>query len=264
MSVVDVLYRSARGVAIVAKPGGIPVHSSDYVGKRPKVMPLLQLSRDTLGTKVNLVHRLDRGASGCVLLCCAPEELRTDGSRQLHEALSRGRKTYVCVTRGLGQLKGENFVEKNDWFRVDREIKDERGRVKEAQTDFRWITAAGADDARVSLVLARPKTGRWHQIRRHLNGLSHPILGDTTHGCSKTNKLWRGERNVLRSERIMLHLARLELPAVPGLLPEPLDISCPLPSDMTGLIRDSGLLDRLHTLRRETSDILHREARVRL
>ncbi len=54
----------------------------------------------------------------------------------------------------------------------------------------------GHDRPRVSLVLARPMQGRWHQIRRHLNGISHLIIGDSTHSVSRVNREWREGRNV--------------------------------------------------------------------
>ena len=62
--------------------------------------------------------------------------------------------------------------------------------AKDATTLLRFVAGqaeTGPTRPRVSLVLARPKEGRWHQIRRHLSYLSHPILGDSTHGHSKTN-----------------------------------------------------------------------------
>ena len=62
----EILYEGDT-FAIVAKPGGVPSHASEYIGK-DYVVPLLQRARDALGRRVNLVHRLDRGASGCVIL----------------------------------------------------------------------------------------------------------------------------------------------------------------------------------------------------
>lgn len=89
----------------------------------------------------------------------------------------------------------------------DRPVKDENGQLNDATTYFRFVAGIphpnSIDDysdptrIRASLVLARPhQSGRWHQIRRHLNGLSHPILGDTSHGSSKTNREWRELRNM--------------------------------------------------------------------
>ena len=71
-------------------------------------------------------------------------------------------------------------------------------------------------------------------MRKHLNGISHPILGDSKHGNSKTNREWREQRG-LPSDRIMLHLARLQLPATD--VTPMVDVLCPLPCDMEGLLR---------------------------
>ena len=158
-------------------------------------------------------------------------------------------KTYVALVRGSGILK-ERDLKTEGWFPVHRAIKDESGQLRNATTYFNFI--AGTDGLnetsithalhndvdipppRASLVLARPITGRWHQVRKHLNGLSHPILGDTSHGSSKTNKEWRKYRN-MPYQRTFLHLARLQLPPTPYTLP--LDVSCPLPPDFMELLQ---------------------------
>lgn len=161
-----VLLRWSDG-AVVAKPGSVPCHHSEWLGGRDKnaPIPLLQRARDVLGERINLVHRLDRGASGCVLCAFADSEGTTQA---LHEALADGQKTYVALVRGEGILNGETLRDRG-WFTVERAIKNENGEEKDATTEFRFL-AGQPGDGRCSLVLARPKTGRWHQIRRHLNG----------------------------------------------------------------------------------------------
>jgi len=179
---------------------------------------MLQRVRDAVQRRVNLVHRLDRGCSGCLLLTFAendgdekesecdncgdgdlPDSSTTarEATRSLIEAMKQteGQKTYLALVRGEGILKGQDLKELG-WFLVDRPIKDESGTLNNATTWFRFV--AGIDNERgtldrprASIVLARPETGRWHQIRRHLNGLSHPILGDSTHGNSKVNREFR-------------------------------------------------------------------------
>lgn len=74
-----------------------------------------------------------------------------------------------------------------------------------------------------------------HEYRRHLNGLSHPILGDTSHGSSKTNREWKEKRN-LPGERICLHLARLQIPSTE--FTETIDCSCPLPKDILDMLNN--------------------------
>ena len=194
----EILYEG-DAFAIVAKPGGVPCHASEYIGK-DYVVPLLQRARDALGRRVNLVHRLDRGASGCVICAYADLEDSAEVTTALGEALAAGQKTYVALVRGEGFLREDlceaagadvntGDLKREGWFVVDRPIKDDRGRENNATTTFKFVASTGSEDAaRASLVAARPATGRWHQIRRHLNGLSHPILGDSSHWlCGNQN-----------------------------------------------------------------------------
>ncbi len=312
---------------VVAKPPSVVCHHSEWAGLRKKnkkykrqntenyihsetnhddveeEQPMLQRVRDAMhGRRVNLIHRLDRGASGCLIFSFAdgdrvdesdfesestdeekreiPREKDPNPTSQLIQSLQNPNsiKTYVALVRGEGILHGEDLKAKG-WFSIDRPIKDEKGRVRDAITEFRFLagyTAAVLDDlgskdegenglnntttllfenksanepqpVRASVVLARPKTGRWHQIRRHLNGLSHPILGDSTHGNSKINREWREYRNML-GERTCLHLGRVQLvpttvalsgedaEVTTNVLPNGLDVTCPIPRDMFDMI----------------------------
>lgn len=218
---VPVLLRGDN-FAVVAKPPSIPCHNSRYIGRaRDGPRPLLQRARDTLGQYVNLVHRLDRGASGCVVVGFEKEV-----TAALQDALSKGQKTYYAIVRG----EGEKYRSKG-WFTVDRDIKDESGDYNSAQTSFLFLQ--GSEQPRGCLVQCEPKTGRWHQLRRHLNGLSHPIIGDSTHGVSHTNREWRTYHGV-PCERICLHLARIHLPETD--FTPAIDCICPFPQDMREVI----------------------------
>lgn len=239
-----VILDSNEHFLVVEKPSAVPCHYSDYLGSGGclGVVPMLQQVRDTVGKQVNLVHRLDRGASGCLLMTFAADE-DTQATRLLSEALTNrtsSKKTYVALVRGEGILRGRDFRQEG-WFLVDRPIRNERGVLKNASTWFRFV--AGQDNnrgrdmsrARASLVLAKPVTGRWHQIRKHLNGLSHPILGDSTHGNSKVNREWRETRG-LPSERTCLHLGRLQV-APTAVSPQGIDARSRLAADMTELLQ---------------------------
>ena len=191
--------------------------------------------------RVNVVHRLDRGASGCLLFAFADEDdSKRSSTAILQEALASANatKTYLALVRGEGILRGDDLKARG-WFLVEREIKDEQGRLNNATTWFRFVAGQSHDEdndlPRASLVLARPVTGRWHQVRRHLNGLSHPILGDTSHGASQTNREWKEQRN-MPGERTCLHLARMQLPPN-EVAPEGIDVCCPLEGDMMQMMQ---------------------------
>ena len=222
---------------VVDKPPSVVCHHSEWTGSRSRAeIPMIQRVRQAVGRKVNLVHRLDRGASGCLLMTYSDDNQNNTTTQLIDAMHMQANKTYVAFVRGEGILKEVDF-KKQGWFRVDRPIKDEAGTMKDATTYFRFV--AGQDDAngtrpRASLVLARPVTGRWHQIRRHLNGLSHPILGDSTHGISKVNQEWRKERG-LANERICLHLLQLIVPPT-ECTPSGIHANCPLADDMMELL----------------------------
>ena len=243
---VTVLDRGPHYV-IVSKPPSVVCHHSGWTGSRssrdkndqPEI-PMLQRMRSALGKRVNLVHRLDRGASGCLLCTFSDNDVMENTTKVLIDAMTLANKTYVALVRGEGILHEEDLTIKG-WFPVTRPIKDERGVLNNATTYFRFV--AGQDNGkgttmqhrpRATLVLARPSTGRWHQIRRHLNGLSHPILGDATHGSSKVNREWKEQRG-MPPERICLHLAQMILPPTVA-CPNGIHVSCPLPHDMMDML----------------------------
>ena len=214
--------------AILEKAAGIPCHASDYC-RDFKGKPLLQRGRDALGERINLVHRLDRGASGCVVVASAEHPTATD---DLRRAMVLGRKTYIAVVRGAGIIAEEHLSDRR-WFTVDRPVKDRSKKERSATTHFRWIGSNPADP-RGSIVLCRPEQGRWHQIRRHLNGLGQPIIGDAVHGSNKENRLWIEKYGMGRG-RLCLHLAQVDIPATAS-TPK-IRVNCPLPSEMESMLR---------------------------
>jgi len=203
----EVLARGAQW-AVVAKPSGLPVHRSAMVRERDT---LVRLVRRKLGADASPVHRLDRATSGCLLLSLDPE-----ATGALHRALVEGRKRYVAFVRGE--------IQSRDPMLITNDMKDPDGITKEART--RATPIASCADPRSSLVLAEPETGRWHQVRRHLRDVSHPILGDSTHGDSKVNRWWRAEYGL---ERLGLHCLSLELAAPDG---GRITATCPVPADL--------------------------------
>ena len=168
---------------------------------------------------------------------------------ELIEKMAKGTKTYVAWCRGTGEYVrkltegevdtykltggGVYGVTRNDtsgWFLVDRSIRNENGNEKEARTWFKFL--CGGEES--CLILCRPENGRWHQLRKHLNGLSVPILGDGNHGNSKVNRMWRSRG--LAEGRIGLHLMRLELPKTAKLAA--IDVVAPFPDDLKELVTE--------------------------
>lgn len=199
----QVLWRSGDCLAI-HKPAGWLVHRTGLDASETRF--IVQTLRDQLGQPVFPVHRLDKGTSGVLLMA-----LSSAAARQLAASFERHevRKRYVALVRG--------------WpcdARVDHPLKpDDAGpnvTAQEAVTDIRLLARCSLDvpvdrypQTRVALVEAQPMTGRRHQIRRHLKHLSHPIIGDATHGKGAHNRWW-AER--LGTQRLWLHAASLSLP----------------------------------------------------
>jgi len=206
----DVLYRD-DALVIVNKPSGLAAHRGlanergDYV---------LTRVRDALAQQVYLAHRLDRGTSGAIALVLDPRWVEP-----LQRAFQENRvdKRYLALARGV--LPPETLVD----YAVPRSLETPDDRV-EAQTE---LFARGVFENRYTLVEAHPITGRYHQIRRHLKHLQHPIIGDTTYGDNKQNKLFRERFGIMR---LALHASRLVLPhPVTGAR---LEIHAPLPDDL--------------------------------
>lgn len=197
--------------AVVDKPTGLPVHRSALVDER---RTLMRFVRRQLGPNVSPVHRLDRATSGCLLLSLDPAYTSV-----LQDALGQGEKRYVAMVRG----KVASF----DPIRFSNPMKDPDGVEKDAVTLLQPLATAA--EPRSSLVLATPLTGRYHQIRRHLRDLSHPIVGDSSHGDSRVNRWWRDEQAL---GRLALHCLSLRLDLPDG---EVLSATCPVPDDLYGV-----------------------------
>jgi len=255
---VTILQRTDKYL-VVDKPPAVVCHHSEWAGlKSRQELPMLQRTREAINARVNLVHRLDRPCSGCLLMTYSDSEVETQSTAKLMQAMESATKTYVALVRGEGILHGEDLKTKG-WFLVDRPIKNERGTQRNASTWFRFISGQGngggklPDVPRASLVLCRPKTGRWHQIRKHLNGISQPIIGDTIHGSSQTNRDWK-KRWGLQPERACLHLLDMKLEPVESVCPDGIHVSSNLAPDMMNLLEDhlpSVLEDALPLLEEE-------------
>lgn len=181
----NILYQD-DSCAVVDKPSGMIVHRGWANDERD----LLRVTRDALGRYVYPLHRLDRGASGAVLFA-----LNADAARSLNRSFADGSlgKRYLALTRGHPPERGS----------IDHPIPRAPGEERvAAQTDYVRIGTF----QRYALVMALPKTGRLHQIRRHLKHVSCPLIGDVRYGKGEHNRLFR-EQYAL--DRLALHAAAL-------------------------------------------------------
>jgi len=182
----EIIYQDKDLVAI-NKPHGLLVHRTSIAADAS--LFALQILRDQIGQRVFPIHRLDRKTSGILLFGLNNEIVQLVQKEFLIHSVE---KKYMAIVRGF-------FPEK---IKVDYALTNDRNKTQEAITFFQKIKQTELDipfgkhlTSRYSLIEAIPKTGRQHQIRKHLNHLRHPIIGDRPHGCNKQNKLFKEKWN---------------------------------------------------------------------
>ncbi|WP_185218582.1 pseudouridine synthase [Sphingobacterium mizutaii] len=193
----EILFENEDFVAI-NKPHGLLVHKSSIAADTSEFA--LQILRDQIGKKVYPAHRLDRKTAG-VLLFSLNKEM--DSAIQTAFSQNLIKKEYLAVLRGHTDPEGT----------IDYPLKKENGTIQEALTHYQTLATTEIDlpfgkfpTSRYSLVLAKPETGRMHQLRRHFAHIFHPIIGDRPHGCNKQNKLWK---DTFQHDTMLLHAKSL-------------------------------------------------------
>ena len=212
MTTLPILYRDAHLIA-VNKPAGLLVHRSPL--ERYADETVLQILQEQTGLKGYPAHRLDRPTSGVLLLALDPTTARLLGELIAQQRLE---KTYHAIVRGWLTETGE--IDYPLAYLPDKMADRNRQREKppqEALTRYRCLVRSElpfASDgkhptSRYSLAALRPLQGRKHQLRRHLKHIFHPIIGDTTHGDNRQNRVLSERYGALR---LMLHASHLQLP----------------------------------------------------
>lgn len=173
---------------LVHKPSGFLTYadSKDQIAISAKD----QLQKQ-LGRKVFPVHRIDKDTCGILAFAFSP------GMASALTALFRTRtvkKTYLALVHGEIAEKGT----------INEPLERNKEKVKEAAiTDFQRLSSAKitleGEERLYSLVKLDPKTGRYHQLRRHLKGLGHPIVGDPIYGNSWNNRVFQEQFSVKRT-----------------------------------------------------------------
>ena len=207
-----ILHEDER-LLVINKPAGMAVHGGS--GVNVGVIESLRHWREE-GKRLELVHRLDRGTSGCLMVAKRHSYLRL-----VQEALRKPgqvRKEYLALVHG-------NWPEKTTV--VDQPLLTTshagKGRTtkvsrtgKAAKTRFRLLAQASG----ISLIQARPLTGRTHQIRVHARWAGHPLLGDDRYGREDMDS------RSGYSGRLMLHAVSLSIPSLAN--HPPVSVTAPL------------------------------------
>lgn len=233
----EILYQDEYLVAI-NKPSGLLVHKSPI--DKHETQFALQLVRDQIGKYVYPIHRLDKPTSGVLLFALSAEMAQTMSllfrSSQVH-------KEYIAIVRGF--TEDTSLIDYPLKQMLDTKEQKKQGitkEVQEAQTQFQRLATVELPFpvsrypvARYSLIKLLPKTGRKHQLRRHMKHIFHPIVGDTKHGRGEHNKLFREK---YECHRLLLHSNKISF--IHPIRKETLVINASLDNTWLILFRDFG------------------------
>lgn len=208
---VPILYED-DDIVVVDKPAGVHVNETETSPRRS--LEWILSERNVL-----VVHRLDVDTTG-VLVFARSKSVAADLSRAFAE--QRVEKTYFAVTEGAPETTLVDAPIGADRRRPRARAIQPRGKPSRTRVEV----VARADG--FAAVVARPETGRTHQIRVHLAHAGTPIAGDVLYGGHAAGSLGGA---VVDFERPLLHAARLVLPRPGG----PMTFVAPLPADLAAL-----------------------------
>ncbi len=190
-----IIYRDDYFVAI-NKPSGLLVHRSEI--DRHETRFAMQLVRDQIGQQVFPVHRLDKPTAGVLVFALSAEIAKKMGEIFFQHNLE---KIYLALVRGHAPSAitvDHPLIEEPDKY-TDKKARSNKP-AQNALTEFKTLATIELPFSvdkypctRYSLVECKPKTGRKHQIRRHLKHISHPIIGDAKHGKGIHNRFFQSQ-----------------------------------------------------------------------
>ncbi|OBT16870.1 tRNA pseudouridine(65) synthase TruC [Vibrio sp. UCD-FRSSP16_10] len=205
----EIIFQDEYIVA-VNKPAGMLVHRS-WLDKH-ETQFVMQTLRDQIGQHVFPLHRLDRPTSG-VLVFALSSEVASQMMPMFAE--HQMQKTYHAIVRGwIEEGDRLDYALKVEYDKIADKFANKDKEAQEAITDYKPLAKVEVPystgrfpTSRYCLMELQPLTGRKHQLRRHMKHLRHPIVGDTTHGDGKHNRLFKEN---LASDRLLLHASTLE------------------------------------------------------
>ena len=184
-------------LVVLNKPGGLAVHGGS--GLAFGIIEAMRQSRDD--ARLELVHRLDRETSGCLLIG------KTLVATRKYQDVFRERnvlKQYRALVHGQWQVREERV---SSHLSSNREISGERMVVVDDGGKFAESFFSTRNKfANATEMAVRITTGRTHQIRVHARSCGHPLIGDSKYGDKAANKHFRNNG----FKRLFLHAERLE------------------------------------------------------
>ena len=206
-SPLSIIYQDEEYIAI-NKPPGLLVHRTAIDSQETQFA--VQLLRDQIGQHVFPVHRLDKPTSGA-LLFALNESALSNGQKAFE--MGQVHKTYHAIVRGHPAESG--VVDHPLRKMLDQGPKAKSDTAQEAKTLYRTratvehpIPTERYPKTRYAWVELDPKTGRRHQLRRHLSHIDCPIIGDTKHGDTRRNLAFKERYGFVR---LFLHASSISL-----------------------------------------------------
>ncbi|WP_415884841.1 23S rRNA pseudouridine(955/2504/2580) synthase RluC [Neptuniibacter sp. QD37_6] len=211
----SILYED-NDIIVVNKPSGIAVHGGSGIS-----LGLIESFRQMRPQCkfLELVHRLDRDTSGCIMMAKKRSALKL-----MHESLQKSTITKIYHALVIGswnerKRKIDAPLRKNELKSGERVVKVAAD-GKASLTEYKVLERFGRQ---ATLVEARPITGRTHQIRVHCQFAGHPIVGDEKYTPDEDNAAMREHG----FKRLFLHAAELRFPLPSGgrkIVKAPLDM----------------------------------------
>ena len=196
-------------IIVFNKPSSFSVHSGTNTG-----YGLIDVIREFRKDfkRLDLLHRLDKETSGCVIITKSYESLKIFQKKIKNKEIN---KKYLCLVKGRWNAKI-----KKSTHRLTRDSK-----TVDAETHFKVIKYYKNS----TLLEAELITGRYHQIRKHCEILNHPIIGDKKYGDRALNKLYK-EKGL---SRIFLHASLIKF-----YLNKEIIVECPLPIELESFLKN--------------------------
>ena len=197
----EIIYQDSYCL-LVTKPNNVLVHHAHHSRNKIDEESLLQLIEHQLGARYYPIHRLDRKTSGIILLASKREYV---ASFQALFTNNEIQKIYYGVVRGFSE---DNKV-------INSPVKGRDALVyREAETHLNCldkielnIPVKPYDSSRYSLVELKPKTGRMHQLRIHMNKVSTPLINDAKYGDKNHDLMYAKQ---FGWKNLFLHAGSLE------------------------------------------------------
>ena len=241
---IEILFEN-NDVVVINKPAGIMVHGdgrSDkktivdwFISQYPNSVNVgeepIETKEGSVITRPGIVHRLDRDTSGVLILCKTDEahahikeQFQNRTTKKTYRALVYGemKQKEVYIDAPIGRSK--TFAK---WTAIPKAM---RGTAREAQTMVTILETFNG----FSYVEAKPRTGRTHQIRVHLQYLNYPIVADPVYAGKRYNR--DKPEEALGFERQALHAYSIIFTDTSG---EEIEVAAPLTREFeTALLKD--------------------------